>query len=89
MGTEIVVWRKHPLKRGKPPKKMRTICEVLRELHRDAMARGDAISMTKLEECHDMAKRMQYKLFELQPDKMRKDIMTKANGNRVGFEHDS
>lgn len=88
MGTAVIVWRKHYLKRGKPPKKMRTICEVLRELHRDATERGDTLSMHKLEECHDMAKRMQYKLFELQPDKMRKDIMTKANGNRAAFTHD-
>jgi hypothetical protein len=60
-GTALVVWRKHPLNPGKRVR-FRTICEVLRELHRDASARKDALSMSRLEECHDMAKRMQRKL---------------------------
>jgi hypothetical protein len=37
---------------------------VLRELYRDAEKRGDTLSMAKLDEAHDMAKRMQRKLFE-------------------------
>jgi hypothetical protein len=39
----------------------------LRELYRDAEARGDALSMAKLDEAHDMAKRMQKKLEEYAP----------------------
>jgi hypothetical protein len=66
-GTALVVWRKHPINSRKKPKPIRTICEVLRELHRDAEARGDAISMTRLDEAHDMAKRMQRKLEEYAP----------------------
>ena len=54
----LVVWRKNYIKRTKPPKPFRTICEVLRELYRDAEARGDALSMTRIDECTDMAKRM-------------------------------
>jgi hypothetical protein len=42
----------------------RTICEVLRELYRDALARDDAKSMDRLDEAHDMAKRMAYRLEE-------------------------
>jgi hypothetical protein len=61
MGTALVVWRKHPLNPGKR-KPLRTICEVLRELHRDAAARKDALSVQRIAECHDMAKRMQRKL---------------------------
>jgi hypothetical protein len=67
-GTSVIVWRKYYIKARKPPKTFRTICEVLRELYRDAEARGDAISMTRLEECNDMAKRMQRKLEEYKPD---------------------
>lgn len=85
MGRELVVWRKHYIKPGKV-KKTRTICEVLRELYRDAQTRGDAISMDRLQECHDMAKRMQYKLFELEPDKPRFNVMIKANGGMVAFD---
>jgi len=65
-GTALVVWRKHYIKPRKR-KHIRTICEVLRELHRDAEARGDALSMTRIEEAHDMAKRMQRKLEEYAP----------------------
>ena len=61
MGTALVVWRKHYI-RPEKKKPFRTICEVLRELYRDAEQRGDALSMTKIEEAHDMAKRMQRKL---------------------------
>lgn len=85
MGTALVVWRKHYIKPRKPKKEIRTICEVLRELYRDAEARGDTVSMTRLEECHDMAKRMQYKLFELQPDKNRRSLWTIAGG-RAAFQ---
>ena len=60
----LVVWRKNYIKRTKPPKPFRTICEVLRELYRDAEARGDALSMTRIDECNDMAKRMDRKLRE-------------------------
>jgi hypothetical protein len=45
----------------------RTICEVLRELYRDAELRADHVSMSRLNECHDMAKRMQRKLEEYKP----------------------
>jgi hypothetical protein len=57
----LVVWRKHQLKINKR-KRVRTICEVLRELYRDAEQRQDHLTMTRLEEAHDMAKRMQAKL---------------------------
>lgn len=63
-GTDLIVWRKHYIRPTKPPKKFRTICEVLRELYRDAETRGDALSMTRIDEAHDMAKRMQRKLEE-------------------------
>ena len=62
MGTALIVWRKHYIKGNKPPKKFRTICEVLRELYRDAQIRGDTLSMHKFDEANDMAKRMQRKL---------------------------
>ena len=65
MGTALIVWRKHYISHRKRPKKERTICEVLRELYRDAAERGDAVSMTRIEEAHDCAKRMAYRLFEL------------------------
>lgn len=67
-GTALVVWRKHYIKPRKPKKSIRTICEVLRELYRDAEARGDSLAMTRIDECHDMAKRMQRKLQEYKPD---------------------
>jgi hypothetical protein len=60
----LVVWRKNPINPRKPAKSIRTICEVLRELYRDAEARDDGLSMARLDECHDMAKRMQKKLEE-------------------------
>jgi hypothetical protein len=65
----LVVWRKFYIRqnRGKGKvlsKGVRSICEVLRELYRDAQHRDDALGMTKLEEAHDMAKRMQRKLQE-------------------------
>lgn len=63
-GTALVVWRKNPINSRKPPKPIRTICEVLRELYRDAEMRGDALSMTRIDEAHDMAKRMHKKLEE-------------------------
>lgn len=40
----------------------RTICDVIRELYRDAKKRDDPLSMTRLQEAHNMAKRMQAKL---------------------------
>lgn len=66
-GTAMVVWRKNPINPRKQPKPFRTICEVLRELYREAEARGDALAMARLDECHDMAKRMQQKLEEYKP----------------------
>jgi predicted metal-dependent hydrolase len=66
-GTALVVWRQHPISRRKRPQRLRTICEVLRELYRDAEARGDFMSMTRLDEAHDMAKRMDRRLRELSP----------------------
>lgn len=42
----------------------RTICEVLRELCRDARDRGDAVAMDRIAEAYDMAKRMEVKLRE-------------------------
>lgn len=65
MGTALVVWRKNPINPRKRPKRMRTICEVLRELYRDAESRGDALSMTRIDEAHDMAKRMEGRIREL------------------------
>lgn len=66
-GTALVVWRKHYIRPRRPPKSIRTICEVLRELYRDAEARKDAPSMTRISEAYDMAKRMQRKLEEYKP----------------------
>lgn len=64
----LIVWRKNYIRQklnGKLlSKRVRTICEVLRELYKDARTRDDPISMTRLEEAHDMAKRMQKKLQE-------------------------
>ncbi len=62
MGTDLIVWKKNYIRWWKPPKKFRTICEVLRELYRDALVRGDTLAMHKLDEANDMAKRMQRKL---------------------------
>lgn len=58
----LVVWRKYYIKPRKPPKSVRTVCEVLREIYRDAEARGDVITMHRCDEAHDMAKRMDRKL---------------------------
>lgn len=66
-GTALVVWRQHSIRARKKRKPIRTICEVLRELYRDAEARGDALSMARLDEAHDMAKRMHRRLVELNP----------------------
>ncbi len=66
MGTALVVYRKHFIKPGKK-KQIRTICEVLREMHRSADEKGDAWMMTRVSECYDMAKRMQRKLEEYNP----------------------
>jgi hypothetical protein len=65
--TALTVWRKNPINPRKTPKPIRTICEVLRELYRDAEARSDALSMARIDEAHDMAKRMQKKLEEYNP----------------------
>jgi hypothetical protein len=64
----LIVWRKNYIRQklnGKVlSKKVRTICEVLRELYKDARSRSDPVAMTRIEEAHDMAKRMQRKLQE-------------------------
>jgi hypothetical protein len=65
MGTALIVWRKNPINPRKRRQRMRTICEVLRELYRDAEARSDALSMTRIDEAHDMAKRMERRMREL------------------------
>lgn len=57
----LVVWRKNYINPG-VSKLTRTICEVLRELHRDAELRNDSVSMSRIEEANDMAKRMQNRL---------------------------
>jgi hypothetical protein len=69
-GTALVVWRQHrPNPAWKPKtKKMRTICEVLRELLADANAREDAVSVARIEEAYDMAKRMDRKLRKDDPE---------------------
>ena len=64
-GTALVIWRKHKPKAHKPPKQMRTICEVLRELLRDADARCDTLSIARINEAYDMAKRMDLRLRQL------------------------
>ena len=82
-GTALIVWRKHYIKQDRRVR-VRTVCEVLRELYRDAVKRDDALSIQRLEEAHDMAKRMQLKLNELQPEKGRK-AWTLAEG-RAKFD---
>lgn len=57
----LVVWRKFYIKPRKT-KPQRTICEVIRELYRDAEARGDVLTMERCGEAHDMAKRMHKRL---------------------------
>lgn len=64
MGTALVLWRKFPIRPRKGKKITRTICEVLREVYRLAEERGDTVSMQKIDEAHDMAKRMHRKLVE-------------------------
>lgn len=63
-GTALIVWRQNPIRPRKPKKITRTICEVIRELYRDAETRNDFLSMQRLDEAHDMAKRMHRKLVE-------------------------
>lgn len=83
-GTALIVWRKHYIKPHRTLR-VRTVCEVLRELYRDAVERDDKISMVRLEEAHDMAKRMQMKLFELQPELKKRHLWTIAEG-RAKFD---
>jgi hypothetical protein len=49
---------------GRQPALKRTICEVLRELGREAKARGDIEALRRLVEATEMAKRMHHKLVE-------------------------
>jgi len=62
-GNRVTVWRKHRMN-VRRKKGFRTICEVLRELYHDAEQRSDPLSMTRIEEATDMAKRMQTRLNE-------------------------
>lgn len=57
----LVVWRKYRIN-NRFSKTIRTICDILRELHRDAEDRGDQRTADLIETAHDMAKRMQDKL---------------------------
>jgi len=68
VGNNLVVYKKHKID-PKNRKTIRTICEVLREIYHSADKRGDTFTMNKVGECYDMAKRMQYKLFEYQKNK--------------------
>ena len=62
-GKRIIVWRKNYLN-VRRKKGFRTICEVMREVYLAAEERGDAVTMTKMDEASDMAKRMQKRLEE-------------------------
>lgn len=77
-GTALIVWRPYPIKPRKPKKITRTICEVLRELYRDAETRADFLSMQRLNEAHDMAKRMDRKLREYRHNQAYLDYMKKG-----------
>ena len=61
MGTALVPYRKYHIKSDKI-KKLRTICEVLREMKRSAEEKNDPWMMMRIDECYDMAKRMDRKL---------------------------
>jgi trans-aconitate methyltransferase len=63
MGTALVPYLKHRIKSDKT-KQLRTICEVLREMYRSSEEKQDLYMMTRIDECYDMAKRMQRKLQE-------------------------
>lgn len=67
-GRALIIWRRNYIRQKLNgellSKRVRTICEVIRELYKDARDRQDPVSMTRLEEAHDMAKRMQRKLVE-------------------------
>ncbi len=80
MTTALIVWRKFPIEQNKAKKPIRTICEVLRELDRDAKARGDDISSQRIAECYDMAKRMHYRLVQYKADYMKNDGYITAKG---------
>lgn len=73
-GKRVIVWRKHYLIANRKHR-FRTICEVLREVHLDAKGRGDAVTMAKMDEATDMAKRMQ------------KRIEMYAGSNRTSLVH--
>jgi hypothetical protein len=57
----LVVWRKYKIN-NRIIKNIRTICDILRELHRDAEDRGDRRAADLVDTAHDMAQRMQDKL---------------------------
>lgn len=61
LSRSVIVWRANYINAG-ITKSIRTICEVLRELYRDAEARSDSVSMQRLDEASDMAMRMQDRL---------------------------
>lgn len=54
----LIVWREYYVKGGRQTK-LRTICEVLREIHRYS---DDPLIKSKVEEANEMAKRMQARL---------------------------
>lgn len=93
-GTALVPWRQYPINPRKPKKVTRTVCEVLRELYRDAETRGDHLSMQRIDEAHDMAKRMDKRLQEYaRTETSRARSEAKARGKRmkewsvfIGFE---
>ena len=79
-GKSLTVYLKHKKLKSNLVKMRRTICEVLREIYRSADERGDHFTMSKAEEAHDMAKRMQYKLYELQGHKVHTISVRNADG---------
>lgn len=56
----LIVWRKFYISDKRV--KVRTICDVIRELYSRAKERNDQIDMQRLEEAYDMANRMQNRL---------------------------
>lgn len=56
----LIVWRKYYITDKRV--KLRTICDIIRELHARAKARNDHVDMQRLDEAYDMANRMQNKL---------------------------
>jgi hypothetical protein len=57
----LVLWRKNYIN-SEVRKYERTICDVIRELHRRAVERGDMVDQQMLETANEMANRMQDRL---------------------------